>query len=398
LVPVVSLLGFVVAGREVVRLAQDPAWLRAAKIEINFADAQGAAFVGRLETAILLALAGLLGLTLVARWVRLWVEWKRHRVHVVYPDGRRVTVVPGATILETSRAAGIPHASVCGGRGRCSTCRVRVHQGLELLPPPSAEERRVLARVGAPPNVRLACQTRPVADVAVTPLLSPDATPSQALPAPGYLQGDEREVAILFADLRGFTALSENKLPYDVVFVLNQYFRAMGGAVEEAGGRLDKFIGDGVMALFGIDRGIQEGSRRALIAARRMSERLSQINSALKNDLDRPLRIGIGIHAGPVIVGEMGYGPATSVTAIGDAVNTASRLETLTKDYSAELVLSQPVAEWAGVDLSSFPQHEIEIRGRLGSLTIFVVNNAHSLSIAGVGSRSSDNPSTARSE
>jgi adenylate cyclase len=152
------------------------------------------------------------------------------------------------------------------------------------------------------------------------------------------------------------------------------------------------------MALFGIDRGIQEGSRRALIAARRMSERLSQINSALKNDLDRPLRIGIGIHAGPVIVGEMGYGPATSVTAIGDAVNTASRLETLTKDYSAELVLSQPVAEWAGVDLSSFPQHEIEIRGRLGSLTIFVVNNAHSLSIAGVGSGSSDNPSTARSE
>jgi adenylate cyclase len=196
LIPVVSLLGFVVAGREVVRLAQDPAWLRAAKIEINFADAQGAALVGHLETAILMALAGLFGLTLVARWVRLWVEWKRHRVHVVYPDGRRVTVVPGATILETSRAAGIPHASVCGGRGRCSTCRVRAHQGLELLPPPSAEERRVLARVGAPPNVRLACQTRPVADVAVTPLLSPDATPSQALPAPGYLQGDEREVAI----------------------------------------------------------------------------------------------------------------------------------------------------------------------------------------------------------
>ena len=89
------------------------------------------------------------------------------------------------------------------------------------------------------------------------------------------MQGSEREIAILFADIRGFTALAEGRLPYDVVFVLNRYFSAMGRAIESAGGRVDKFIGDGVMALFGIESGPQAGCRAALAAARLMSERLA---------------------------------------------------------------------------------------------------------------------------
>jgi adenylate cyclase len=268
---------------------------------------------------------------------------------------------------------------VCGGRGRCSTCRVRVGAGRAGLPPPSEAEARVLARVGAAPGTRLACQTRPLADVEVTPLLPSAAGPREAAAAARHRQGEEREVAILFADLRGFTALAEDKLPYDVVFVLNRYFAAMGTAVEDSGGRIDKFIGDGVMALFGVEDGIEAGCRGALGAARRMTERLGELNRALANDLERPLRIGIGIHSGPVIVGEMGYGRATSMTAIGDPVNTASRLEALTKEFDAELVLSEPVAERAGFDLSSYPRHEIELRGRAGRLAVFVVAEARTL-------------------
>jgi len=282
----------------------------------------------------------------------------------------------GQTILAASQLARIPHASVCGGRGRCSTCRVRVGRGGAALPPPGPEERRVLARIGAAPNVRLACQTEVAADCEVTPLLSAAAGPALARPRPGYLQGDEREIAILFADLRGFTTLSEDRLPYDVVFVLNRYFTAMGTAVEQAGGRIDKFIGDGVMALFGIEQGIEAGSRNALEAARRMAQSLEELNRSLKSDLREPLRIGIGLHSGAVIVGEMGYGRATSLTAIGDAVNTASRLEAMTKDFEAQLIVSAPLAAHAGVDLGAFPRHQIDVRGRSQTLDIHVVASA----------------------
>ncbi len=380
--PLLGLLGFMVAGLEVRRLAEDPQWLAALQATAGLPDQAG---LDRLDWLFRLFLAIYLSLfvvTLVARQLRNVWDQRRGAVHVTYPSGRRIPAIAGATILDVSRAAGIPHASVCGGRGRCSTCRVRVTSGFETLPEPDEAEQRVLARVGAPPQVRLACQTRPTADVEVAPLLAPAADPSAARRRPGYLQGDEREIAILFADIRGFTSLSEHRLPYDVVFLLNQYFRAMGEAVEEAGGRLDKFIGDGVMALFGIERGPADGCRRALDAARRMSLRLAEINTVLRGDLPEPLRIGIGIHSGPVIVGEMGYGPAVSLTAVGDTVNTASRLEALTKELQVQLVVSEPVVRAAGVSLPGFPRQDLELRGRKNALTVIAVNDARRLELA----------------
>ncbi len=379
LLPAFALAGFLAAGREVARRAADPDWLTAALARARVPDAAGVALVKDLEAGALAAMAALLGLVLLARAVRDWRDRRRGIFQVTYPKGRRVRVTAGTTLLEASRGAGIPHASVCGGRGRCSTCRVRVGVGASRLPPPSEAEARVLARIGAAPNTRLACQTRPSADVEITPLLAAAAGPRQAMVAARQQQGEEREVAVLFADLRGFTALAEARLPYDVVFVLNRYFAAMGTAVEESGGRVDKFIGDGVMALFGVDRDVETGCRDALAAARRMIEHLDELNKALENDLDRPLRIGIGIHSGPVILGEMGYGRATAMTAIGDSVNTASRLEALTKEFGAELVLSEPVAARAGLDLGAFPRHDIELRGRAGRLAVFVVGDTRSL-------------------
>ena len=145
---------------------------------------------------------------------------------------------------------------------------MRVGGGREHLPPPGEDEARVLTRVGAAANVRLACQIRPTQDLTVTPLLPAAAQASDGHARPAFIEGSEREIAIMFIDIRAFTQMAERKLPYDTVFVLNQYFRTMGSAVEEAGGRLDKFIGDGVMALFGIDGAPAEGCRNALIAAR----------------------------------------------------------------------------------------------------------------------------------
>ena len=377
--PLVGLLGFMVAGLEVRRLAADPQWLAALRAAASLPDEAGYAQLDWVFRAFLATFLSLLVLTLVARQLRNAWESRRGAIQVTYPSGRRIAAATGTSILEVSRTAGIPHAAVCGGRGRCSTCRVRVAQGFEDLPPPDETERRVLDRIGAPPRVRLACQTRPAADVEVAPLLAPAADAAAARAGPGYLHGDEREIAILFADIRGFTSLSEHRLPYDVVFLLNQYFRAMGEAVEGAGGRLDKFIGDGVMALFGIEKGPADGSRRALDAARRMSLRLAEINAVLRGDLPEPLRIGIGVHCGPVIVGEMGYGPAVSLTAVGDAVNTASRLEALTKEFGVQLLVSEPVLRAAGAALPEFPREDIELRGRQGTLTVVAIKDARRL-------------------
>jgi adenylate cyclase len=173
--------------------------------------------------------------------------------------------------------------------------------------------------------------------------------------------------------------LSEGRLPYDIVFVLNRYFAAMGRAVEAAGGRVDKFIGDGVMALFGVDTGAKEGCRAALSAAREMAHRMVELNATLAGELTMPLRIGIGIHVGPAIVGEIGYGAATTITAIGDPVNTASRLEELTKEYQCELIVSADVITAAGLDRTRFIWHDIEIRGKQERLAVAILANGSDL-------------------
>jgi adenylate cyclase len=222
---------------------------------------------------------------------------------------------------------------------------------------------------------------RPNGDVGVVPLLEATAGPRDGLNRPGYLQGSEREIAVLFADLRAFTQFSESKLPYDVVFALNQYFRVMGEAVDKAGGRLDKFIGDGVMALFGVERGVDRGCQNALRAAQEMSLALERLNQQLAHDLERPFRMGIGIHAGPAIVGEMGYRHAVSVTAVGDTVNTASRLEALTKEFGAQLVVSADVVSRAGVDLSDYEIREVTVRGRGAALPVYLVPDARALNL-----------------
>ena len=385
LIPVLSLLGMIEAGRQVIALAADPDWARQVFAEMKLPSPEAQRTLDAITNGLTWFFGGMVAAVLLARLARRAWQRRHGLVRIGYPDGRFVEVVPGTSVLEASRISGIPHAHVCGGRGRCSTCRVRVRGEIGSIDPPGPEELRVLRRIRATPNIRLACQLRPRGAVEVTPLLPPFAQAAEGRTRVGLTHGSEREIAILFADIRGFTALAEGRLPYDVVFVLNRYFSAMGRAIETTGGRVDKFIGDGVMALFGIDTGTQAGCRAALASARLMSERLAELNVSLEQELDRPLRIGIGIHCGPVIVGEMGYGNATAITAIGDAVNTASRLEELTKEFDCELVVSEETVRRAGYELSAYPHHEIELRGKREMLAIRILASGRDLSSAQTG-------------
>ena len=379
LLPTLAILGYAEGGREVARLAEDPQWVAATERNHPRAAAADLVLLERMVIGTRGGFAAALIGVLLARGVRRTLQRRRGLIRLDYPSGRIIEIVPGLSVLEASRSAGLPHASVCGGRGRCSTCRIRVEGEEGTMPPADLEERRVLERIGAAPDIRLACQLRPRGNLRVTPLLPATAQPRDGYARPGYLHGSEREIVILFADLRAFTRLAEQKLPYDLVFLLNRYFAEMGRAVEEAGGHIDKFIGDGIMALFGLDRGVAAGCREALAAAKAMADRLDHLNQALIHDLPEPLRIGIGIHAGHAIVGEMGYGRAVSLTAVGDAVNTASRLEDLTRQFRAQLVVSESVSTQAGIDLGAVPAQEIDIRGRVERLAVRIVENARTL-------------------
>jgi adenylate cyclase len=365
------------AGREVTLLAQNPGFVKQLLIETRAPQGAQRAQLAQIRDAIFWTTWILLGLTLVARVVR--DRLRGSTIRIRYLDGREVQVPVGWTVLEASRSAGVPHASVCGGRGRCSTCRIRVAGDPALLPRPAPLERKVLKRVNAPPNVRLACQLRPDRDVLVTLVLRPAGGAHALEAAASARSGQEREIAVLFADLRGFTRIAENKLPYDVVFILNRYFEAVGSAVAHAGGMANQYTGDGVMALFGIETTPEVACRQALAAAGAMIARVEELGRGLGRELESPLRIGIGIHAGPVVVGEMGYGDTRYLTAVGDSVNTASRLEQLTKEYDCDLVVSERVFARAGLDPASHPGAEISLRNRDAQLKVIVVKDARAL-------------------
>lgn len=381
LLPVLGLLGFTQAGHEVDNLvARNPDWIAQVVQQSNVPPRSQRESLYRLGDAIVATYVLAVILTLLARIARDIFE-RRSRIRIRYPGEREVQVPRGFSVLEASRFAGLPHASVCGGRGRCSTCRIRVTDGLSKQPLPSTAEQRVLQRVGAPPNVRLACQLRPVENLSVTPLVPANAHASDGYAQPSYLAGQERTIAVLFADLRTFTGIAEQKLPYDLVFLLNSYFETVGESIASAGGMVDKFIGDGVMALFGIEAGPAEGCRQALAAAQRMVDQVQMLSQALAEELAEPLRIGVGIHCGPAVVGRMGYGATIHLTAIGDTVNVASRLQDLTKEFSCHLVISEEVAQQAGLNSSALPKHEITVRNRREALAIFVVDDVAALAI-----------------
>ena len=317
-----------------------------------------------------LALAVALASVLVAR--------RRRRLAICYQPGPKVFSAPGPTLLEISRAARVPHLSVCGGKARCSTCRVQVLEGQSELEAPSDAEMRLLQRIGADPDVRLACQIRPVGPLTVRRLLNPE-TAAPALGGGLEAAGVVRVAAVLFVDIRGFTRLSETKLAFDVVYILNAFFTEAGRAVEASGGRVDKYIGDGLMALFEHADGLADATRNALRAVAAIDASLAKVNRRLRTEIDAPLAVAMGLHGGRLVSGRVGYGEAAHPTVIGRVVNVASRLESLAKARGVELALSRDCATAAGLELAEATIEMADLRGLDAAFPVVLVPRAADL-------------------
>ncbi|MGX1319768.1 adenylate cyclase [Bradyrhizobium sp. USDA 377] len=380
LIPTLSLLGIYQGGRSVQLDADDGEWRTHNLTRRQLGSVAEANTLDRITGGLTAGYFGLLGLALAARGVRAWRERRGGMIALSYGNGKTVRVPKGLSVLEASLRHNVPHASVCGGRARCSTCRIRIIGDHGALPQPSQREAFVLARVGtADPSIRLACQLRPDSDLSFFQLFMPHTHAADGQASTPARIGQERYLVSLFVDMRGSTQLAEKRLPFDTVFIVNRFLGAVSQAVIQNGGQPNQFVGDGMLALFGLSADPQEACRQALKAAASLAANIDELNQLLSHDLRQPIRFGIGIHGGEVIIGDIGYRDHIVFTALGDAVNVAARLQDMTKTLACEAIVSEEVRRTAGVADDALPQQEVAIRGRDEPMAVRVVADAREL-------------------
>lgn len=382
LIPTLAMLGLYQGGRTVVEDSASREW-RAENLSREKTGTWAEQKVlDQITDYFLIGYLGLIGMALIARAVRALNERRHGMITLSYGNGRTVRVPKGLSVLEASLRNNVPHASICGGRARCSTCRIRVIGDCDHLPEPSKREAFVLARVGAgaDPAIRLACQLRPETDLSFFQIFLPQITAATLRTSNPTRIGEERYLVSMFVDMRGSTKLAEKRLPFDTVFIVNRFLAAVSQAVIECGGQPNQFVGDGQLALFGLGANPQTACRQALKAAARIAVHVDELNQFLNHDLREPIRFGIGIHGGEVIIGDIGYRDHMVFTALGDAVNVAARLQDLTKSLACEVIVSEELRKTAGLPADALPSHRVDIRGRAEPMVVRTVMSARSLS------------------
>ena len=301
------------------------------------------------------------------------------------PQGNLVIETDTNTsILQTSLQNNIPHTHVCGGNARCSTCRVLVLNGLEHCRQRNEKEQKMATRLHFSQNIRLSCQTTLTGDITVRRLVLDDEdkeiVDSEFNDGKERCAGEEKPVAVLFADIRGFTTFAESHLPYDVVHILNRYFNRVVPIINYHGGQVDNFIGDGLMALFGVQES-DDATLRAVRAGLGMLGEVRAMQPYVRAHFHMDFRIGVGIHYGTVVLGTVGAGERRRLTAIGDTVNFASRIESANKDAGTEILISQGAYDQVSSAISIGNYYDFPIKGKTGSYGLYevlsVLDNPH---------------------
>ncbi len=286
------------------------------------------------------------------------------------PGDRRVTVATDLSLLQAALDASVPFAHACGGAARCSTCRVMVEEGGDHLGVRTEAEARIATKLAFPAELRLACQTRAHGDAVVRRLVV-DAedlalAEGEARGTAIASVGEERRVGILFCDARNFTTFSEGHLAYDVIHMLNRWYGRAAAVVGAAGGRMDTIMGDGFLAVF-------ESAAGAVEAGLALLEQARELSTYVEAQYDFAFRIGVGIHWGDAVIGAIGVGPSRRLTAIGDSVNFAARVESATKEAGVDLLVTQAAWDELGKRLRGGKKVDVALKGKTGTFVLHEV-------------------------
>jgi len=287
----------------------------------------------------------------------------------VWPDGVEVAFEPEVNLLEMLVDADIPIAHLCGGRARCSTCRVFVVDGLSKLSERTVEEEAMATKLDLPDEVRLACQTTLSGSVSLRRLVldETDVLLASQLGRPALVGpvGREAHVAVLFADVVGYTKMSDALPPYDIVHLLNRFFSRTRDVIETNSGVIDNYMGDAVLALFGL-----HGEPEPALSAVRSGLGVLEVAGELTRYIERIYGMGFGVRVGvdfgEVIFGLIGAGEAARETVIGDTVNVASRLESANKETGSAMLVSDAIHERTHHEVTFGRRHELDLRGKVG--------------------------------
>ncbi len=291
----------------------------------------------------------------------------------VWPDEVSIPLVEDETLLAMAVDAGLPIAHLCGGRARCSTCRVRIVEGLDSLTRRTQEESAMANRLDFPDEVRLACQTRADGDVRLWRLVLDkiDVEMASQLGKAHYVGPVGREVeeaAVMFTDVAGFTSMSEALPAYDIVHILNRFFNRAEAAIESEGGRVDNYMGDGLLAVFGID-GESNSAIGAVRAGLDVLQVATDINDYVSMIYGHSFEVRIGIGLGEVVFGLMGGERSARETVVGDVVNTASRLEAANKKTGTSVLVSSGIRAKTVDGVEYGRQFELDLPGKTGQIT-----------------------------
>jgi adenylate cyclase len=305
--------------------------------------------------------------------------------HIVQFAGEgSVPVAEGESLLEAALAEGIPLMHLCGGDARCSTCRVLVLAGTAALAPPGDRERRLKDRMLFPPDVRLACQTRVTGEGAKVTRILRDASDIDLYVGPQagaatQQIGQERELVLFFLDIRNFTYFVETHLAFDVIHIVRKLFTAFHAIIDRHGGRIIETAGDGMYAVFGLKTGLAPSAKAAVEAGYGVLAELDRLNqSYFEPYFDQPIAVGIGIHAGQTIKGNIRLGRDNHTVVMGHAVNIAARLQNATKELNNSFVISEAVYRLLPTPPARFRKTTIALRGVSGPLRVYLLGEPYS--------------------
>lgn len=264
---------------------------------------------------------------------------------------KEVEVKAYESILDASLRSGIPHYHVCGGHARCSTCRVLIIEGAQNLSAPNDREAALKDKLGLSDDIRLACQTFVLSEPVTVNRIVKDSSDVEL-----YLNdnisfrkrqiGQEKELALLFMDIRDFTPFMEKNLPFDVIHIISKFFYSIKLTLKEYGGRIIETAGDGLYAVFGLDETEGNYIKSSVDASFAMHKTTEEFNQTyLLPFFMHEFEIGIGLHAGKVIYGSFDVDQPEQLAVMGFAVNIAARLQNATKEYNNSFIASETIVK-----------------------------------------------------